>query len=197
MPGIPAWDPLDPTANMRRSQGFSVGFVGVGGSTYSMRVSDLGGAIDVPVGQKMAVVEACGELSNMGAYRLTEDKVSDIRIADAEAVDEAYAAPSEVLVFHFENNNMEKMTVDVPAPDAMLFEQDGVSLKPRTDATVGTLIGDAIDALELAINTTWSPANSFQFVRGVRRTRKVSLPGGQQALPQVIEGSGDLAGPAV
>ena len=196
MPGIPAYDPLDPTANMRRVTGFSVGFVSVGGSTYSMRVGDLGGGFEISIGQKMAVVDACGALSNMGAYRLTEDKVTDIRIADAQAVDEAYAAPSEVLVMHFENDNMEKKTIDIPAPDAMLFEQDGVTLKSRTDATVGTLVGTAIDALETAINSTFVPDNSYQFVRGVRRTRKITLPNGQQAVPQVVEGSGALEGPA-
>jgi len=196
MPGIPGFDPLDPTANLHRSQGFSVVFVGLSGDTYSTRFSGLGGAVDVAIGEKMAVVDAFGALSNMGAFKLGEDKTSEIRIADAEAVDEAYANAGSVLSLQFENNDLEKITVDIPAPDASLFEADGITLKPRTDATVGTLIGNAIDTAETAINTTWIPNNSFAFVRGTRRSRKVSLPTAPRAVPTVIEGSGATAGPA-
>jgi len=196
MPGIPGFDPLDPTANLHRQQGFSVGFVGISGDTYSTRFSGLGGAVDLAIGEKMAVVDAFGALSNMGAYKLIEDKTSEIRVADAEAVDEAYANAGAVLSMSFENNDLVKIVVDIPAPDASLFEADGVTLKPRTDATVGTLIGAAIDAAEAAINSTWVPANSFAFVRGIRRSRKVKLPTGTVATPTIIEGSGATAGPA-
>jgi hypothetical protein len=53
-----------------------------------------------------------------------------------------------------------------------------------------------IDATEAVINNTFVPANSFEYTRGVLRTRKVKLPTGQQPKPQVQEGAGALAGPA-
>jgi hypothetical protein len=166
------------------------------GLTYSVNVPDLGGAVDLVVGEKMAFADAVGAVSNMGVYRVTEGKVNSIRIADAAALDEIHGNPANVLAMTYENNNLEKIVVDIPAPDATLFENDGVTLKPRTDATVGTLIGDLIDATETLINNTFVPANSFEFTRGVLRTRKVSLPSGQKPKPTIAEGSGATAGPA-
>ena len=196
MPGFPGFDPLDPTADMFRETGFSVGFVAHEGTRYSMRVGGLGNGFDVAIGDKMAMAQAAGELSNMGAYSLFEDKKSMRAIQDATANDESHATPSSVLAMLFQNNDMERIVIDIPAPDASLFESDGVSLKPVTDATVGTLIQDFITAAESAINSTWVPNNSYAFVRGVRRSRKVKLAGGQGALPQVAEGSGATEGPA-
>jgi len=196
MPGIPGWDPLDPTANLHREAKVSVGLVAHNGIKYSVNVPGLGGAVDLVVGEKMALADAIGAVSNMGVYRVTEGKVNDIRIADAVANDEAHSDPSNVLSMTFENDNLEKIVIDIPAPDATLFAGDGVTLLDRTDATVGTLIGDLIDAAEQVINSTYAPANSFEYVRGVLRTRKVKLPTGMLAVPTVQEGSGATAGPA-
>jgi len=196
MPGFPGFDPLDPLANKSRTKGFSVGLVSLQGDKYSMRFSGLGGAVDLTAGEHMAVAEAAGALSNMGVYALREDKVTSIPISDAVASDEVHGDPTIVLTMHFENNDGDKMSVDIPAPDATLFETDGVSLKPRTDATVGTIIGDFIDAAELAINSTWLPNNSFSFTRGVRRVRNIKLAQGSNVKPGVQEGAVPLEGPA-
>ena len=187
MPGFPSFDPLDPTANMHRETGFSVGFVGLDGTKYSMRIGGLGAGFDIIIGDKMKLANAAGELSNMGVYALREDKVSERKIVDATASDDAYANPSNVLAMLFENDNLEKITIDIPAPDAALFESDGVTLKPATDAAVGTLIDEFITQAENAINSTWVPNNSFAFVRGVRRSRKTKLANGQGALPGTIQ----------
>lgn len=198
MPGFPGFDPLDPTANLIRQTGVSVKMVSLAGDTYSARLSGLGSQ-DLAFGEKTRLAEALGAASNMGVYSLTEDRDSFIRITDAEAIDDAYASPANVLVMTFENNEGRKISGEVPAPDATLFESDGVSLKPRTDATVGAIIGELIDAHENVINTSFLPLNSYAFVRGVRRQRKYKLPSGQREKPSdanISEGSGATAGPA-
>lgn len=197
MPRFPNVNPLDWTEGKYRSRSMSVGFVSLAGDTYSMNLSGLGAGVDLTIGEKQALADACGDISNMGCYRLSEKKDTVVNIADASALDEAYANHGDVLAMHFQNNDGEKYVFDIPAPDAALFETDGVTLKPRTDATVGTLIGAAIDAAETVINTSWTPHNSFAFVRGIRRSRKVKLSGGQGEKPAIAEGTGDIAGPAV
>lgn len=195
MPGFPGFDPLDPFAGTSREKGFSVGFVSVAGDKYSMRFSKLGGAVDLVANEHMLTAQAAGALSNMGVYALREDKVTELPIPDAEAADEAHSGPTVVAAFYFQNNDGEIMTVDVPAPDATLFESDGVTVKPRTDPAVGSLIGDFIDAAELSINSTWLPANSFAFTHGIRRVRNIKLPSGGNVKPTIIEGAGATAGP--
>lgn len=189
MPGFPDYDPLDIPNwlnGKQREAGVSVKFVAADGITYSARLSGLGAA-DLAIGEKTRLAEAMGAVSNMGVYELVEDKTTSVNIIDAEAYDEAYANPGDILVLHFENASAEKYTVDVPAPDARFFESDGVTLKPRTDATDGTVIGELIDASLNVINTSFLPVNTFAFVRGVRRQRKMRLPAGQRPRPAVSE----------
>jgi hypothetical protein len=197
MPGIPGFDPLDPTGGLNRQQKLSVGFVAANGQTYSCNIPGMGGAVDIAIGENFAVAEAIGELSNMGVYIVREGKESWLSIPNAEAVDEMHASPSTVLAMQFENNNGEKVTVDIPAPEATLFAADGFTLRDRTDATVGTLIGAAIDAIETVLNTSYLPNNSYAYVRGVLRSRKFASPKAPGAKPTVLEGSGDTAGPGV
>ena len=132
----------------------------------------------------------------MGVYRVSEGKENTIKVTNAVAVDEAWAGPSAVLVMTFENDNGDKVSVDVPAPDATLFAPDGFTLLDRTDANVGTLIGRAIDAIEDVLNSSYIPANSFEFMRGMLRSRKFASPTAPSAKPTVAEGSGATAGPA-
>lgn len=186
MPGFPGYDPLDPTAGKIRTQGTSVKLVAGDGTTYSTRLSGLG-AQDLAFGEKSRLAAAIGDVSNMGVYEIVEDKTTSINVVDAAAYDEAYANANDVLVVHLENNDAVKYTVDIPAPDARLFEADGVTLKPRTDATDGAVIGELIDAIENVINTSFLPVNSFSFVRGVRRQRKIRLAAGQKPKPTVSE----------
>jgi len=197
MPGIPSWDPLNPTDNLHRQQKLSVGFVAANGLTYSTNIPGMGGAVDLTVGENFEVADALGALSNMGVYRVSEGKENEIKIANAVANDETHGDPSMVLVMTFENDNLEKVSIDVPAPDATLFAPDGVTLKDRTDATVGAIIGRAIDAIEVVLNTSFAPNNSYQFTRGMLRSRKVSMPKAPAAHPTVAEGAGATAGPAV
>lgn len=197
MPGLPGYDILNPTENMRREAGVTYCLVDVTGETGSTRLSGLG-AVDLAIGEKTRLAEAIGAASNMGVYGFTEDRSNMRRTRDATALDEAHASKSEVLVMHFENNDFEKKTLEVPAPDATLFETDGVTLKPRTDATVGAIIGELIDATENVINTSFAPLNTFTYEYGVRKTRKVSRSAAQtSALPIVGEGSGATEGPGV
>lgn len=186
MPGLPGYDPLDPTANMIRSSGVTVNFVDAFGRTTTARVSGLGSQ-DLAVGENTRLAQAMGEASNMGAYGFEEDKQNKRLIVDATANDETYADASNVLYMVFQNNEGRTITTEVPAPQARLFESDGVTLKPRTDATVGGIIGELIDACENVINTSFLPVNSYVFVRGSRRNRKVSLPAAAGARPQVAE----------
>lgn len=186
MPGFPGYDILDPTAGKQRNAGVSIKLVAVDGTSFSSRLSGLG-AQDMAIGEKTRLSEAMGAISNMGVYEIVEDRTTRINIADATAFDEAYANPNDILVMHFENNNGEKYTVDVPAPDVRFFETDTVTLKSRTDATDGAVIGELIDACENVINTSFLPVNSFSFVRGVRRQRKLKLAQGVKPRPVAAE----------
>lgn len=188
MPGFPGYDPLDPTAGKIRTTGVSIKTVAADGSTYSTRLSNLG-AQDLAFGEKSRLAAAIGDVTNMGVYEIVEDKTTTINVTDAEAYDESYSNPNDILSLHFANNDAVKYVIDIPAPDARFFETDGITLKPRTDAADGSEIGELIDAAENVINTSYLPLNSFSFVRGVRRHRKIRLGSGQRPKPTVSEPS--------
>ncbi|MEO0564380.1 MAG: hypothetical protein AAF125_19910, partial [Chloroflexota bacterium] len=81
---------------------------------------------------------------------------------------------------------------EVPAPKAVLFESDGVTLKAlpanaADDDADEAVIRELIGAAENVVNTSFLPVNSYAFVRGVRRSRKVRLPAPRTARPQVQE----------
>lgn len=194
MPGFPGFDILDPTAGQFRNTGLSVRLVAHDGTTYSTRMSGMG-AVDILIGDRYALAEAIGAVSNMGVYELAEDRTTRINIVDAVTYDEAFSNGNSVLTIHLENNNGEKYTVDIPAPDARLFESDGVTLKPRTDATVGGVIDALLTAITVVLNASFAPANTYAFVRGVRRSRKVKLPQGSKPIPSVSEPTGNSAQP--
>lgn len=186
MPGLPGYDPLDPTANLIRSSGVTVNFVDAYGRTTTARVSGLGSQ-DLAIGENSRLAEAMGQASNMGVYGFEEDKQNRRLIVDAVTYDETYPDASNVLYLVFQNNEGRTLTTEVPGPQARLFESDGVTLKPRTDATVGPIIGELIDAIENVVNTSFLPVNSYTFVRGSRRNRKAKLPQPANARPIVEE----------
>lgn len=186
MPGLPSYDPLDPTANLIRSSGVTVNFVDAYGRTTTARVSNLGSQ-DLAFGENSRLAQAMGEASNMGVYGFEENKQNKRLVVDATAFDETFPDASNVLYMVFQNNEGNTITTEIPAPQARLFESDGVTLKQRTDATVGAIVGELIDAIENVINTSFLPLNSYTFVRGSRRNRKVSLPQPANARPIVSE----------
>lgn len=191
MPGLPGYDPLDPTANLIRSSGLTVNFVDAFGRTTTARLSGLG-AQDLAVGENSRLAQAMGEASNMGVYGFGEDRDNRRLIPDATAFDETYADATNVLYLVFQNNEGRTITTEVPAPQARLFESDGVTLKAlpalaADDDTEQAIIRELIDASLNVINTSYLPLNSYTFVRGSRRSRKVSLPQPANARPQVVE----------
>lgn len=191
MPGLPNFDPLDPTANLIRSSGLSVKLVDPFGRTTTTRVSGLGSA-DLAVGENSRFTNAVGEASNMGAYGWQEDRDNERLIIDAIAFDETFADATNVLYMVFQNNEGRVITFEVPAPKAVLFESDGVTLRPLPDNAADddaeeTIIRELIGAAQNIINTSFAPVNSYAFVRGTRRPRKVRLPAARAARPQSQE----------
>lgn len=191
MPGLPSYDPLNPTANLIRTSGLTVNFVDAYGRTTTSRLSGLGSQ-DLAIGENSRLAQAMGEASNMGAFGFSEDRDNRRLIVDATAFDETYPDASNVLYLVFQNNEGRTITTEVPAPQARLFEADGVTLKPlpadaANDTTETAIIRELIAATENVINTSFLPVNSYTFVRGSRRSRKVSLPQPASARPQVVE----------
>jgi hypothetical protein len=174
--------------------------VDANGRRSNVRLSNLGSA-DLAVGENSRFVEAVGSVSNMGALGWTEDRENFRLVTDAEVYDEAYADAANVLYMVFQNNEGRMLTYEVPAPQAVIFEADGVTLRPlptdsANDDAVEEAIRELIAASENIINTSFAPVNSYTFISGSRRPRKTDLPrpaGGrpQTVVPPANTGTGD------
>lgn len=191
MPGMPGYDPTDPTANLIRSSNLSVKMVDAYGRTSRTLISGLG-AQDLAIGENTRFTEAVGAVSNMGAYGFAETRDNDRLIVDAEVYDEAWSDASNVLYMVFQNNEGRTITYEVPAPQARFFESDGVTLIPlpansADDNADEAIVRELILASQNVINTSFAPVNSYVFVRGSRRTRKQPLPAAKNARPTVTE----------
>jgi len=191
MPGLPGYDPLDPTANLVRRSGVSVALVDAQGRTSRTRISGLGSQ-DLAVGENSRFAQAVGEASNMGAYGWNEDKENFRLQTDATAFDETYASAENVLYMVFQNNEARTITMEVPAPKATVFAADGVTLRDlpadsANDDADEEIIRELIDATENVINTSFLPVNSYAFQRGYRSSRKTKLPRPTGGKPIVAE----------
>ena len=183
---MPDWDPalINPLVN--RYEAVSIGWILTSGATFSTRLTALGAGISPDPGNVSAFREAVGNMSNAAVVRMTEERNTFISASNAEVYDEAYN-DGMVVVVSLENNNGEQISFEIPNPDASLFEADGVTLDP-TNPLVSDMIGDA----ETLINNSFDPANSFAYVRGILRPRRVNIPRGAKQRPTVVEpGVGD------
>jgi len=191
MPPLPGFDPLDPTANLIRKSGLSVGLVDAQGRTSRARLSNLGSQ-DLAIGENTRWTNAVGDVSNMGAYEWREDRVNSRLVTDAEVFDETYADAANVLYLVFQNNEGRVITTEVPAPQEQIFAADGVTMRQlpadaADDDTFEAKVRELIAASENVINTSFSPVNSYVFQRGYRTSRKTDLPRPSGAVPNVIE----------
>lgn len=188
----------DPAVNRRSYP--SIGWVLTNGSSFSSTMAYGGGDITPDPGDLSAVREAFGNISNAGIIRMSEKRDTFIAKKNAIVYDEAYN-DGMVLVIVLENNNGDEVSVEIPNPDFSLFETDGVTMKQPLAAgsggdTAQDLLLNAVTAYEALINNTFTPVNSYTFVRGYATSRKVSVNKPAGARPTIAEpGVGDSPGP--
>lgn len=185
----------DPRVN--RSDSFSVGWVLVGGGRYSTNISGLGGdrVIEFP-GEQSAARAAIGDMSNAGLIRMSFEENTFIAIANALTLDESYS-DGIVAVVVFQNNNGEEISFEIPNPDLSVFSSvDRVTmLAPVDGGTAGEqLVFNMADSVATLINNTYTPANSFAFVRGFRASRKIKTTRAK-TMPTIAEPTGGVNPP--
>jgi hypothetical protein len=184
---MPDWDPalIDPAVN--RKDAVAVGWVLVGGGTFSTNLPYIGAGLSPDPGNVSAFRAAAGNASNAAVTRMTEKRDTFVATKNAIVYDEVYS-DGMVLVVVLENNNGIEVSFEIPNPDVSMFQADRVTLDP-VQAQAAALIS----AAETLINNSYDPANSFAFVRGLARPRKVNIPSGQKERPAIAEpGAGDL-----
>jgi len=182
---------------VNRERAISLGFVDHTGVTQRTQISGLG-TFEFPWdnGELSNFRDKAGALSNMGVFEMKDTETTFIAKRNAQSFDEAFGA-GIVLQVVLENNNGEEISFYLPAPDASIFAEDGVTLVDRT--TNGD-VDDFLNATENLINNSFQTAvgvgaNSFSFVRGIRRSHKVSLPRGAGTGAALAEpGAGDSPG---
>lgn len=179
----------DPEVNRRSYP--SIGWVLTNGSTFSTTMSYLGGDSTPDAGALSSVRETFGGLSNAGIVRMSEKRDTYIATKNAIVYDEAYN-DGMVLVIVLENNNGVTVSAEIPNPDLSLFESDGVTLKAPLAVVDG---GDAVtediksatDAFASLVNGSFTPANTFAFVRGYAVSRKIKVQSAAQTRPSIVE----------
>lgn len=184
---MPDWDPALINPDVNRSEAVSIGWLLVGGGRFSTSLSFLGAGLTPDPGNVSAFREAVGNGSNAAVVRQTERRETFVAEVSATVFDEAYS-DGFVLVVTLENNNGVEISFEVPNPDLSMFETDGVTLDPTQPQALGI-----INSATTLINNSFDPANSFAYVRGIARPRKVDVPRGRRVRPTIAEpGAGDL-----
>jgi hypothetical protein len=144
-------------------------------------------------GQRNDFVEAVGRCSNAGVYETNYNDQTFISKLEARVFDEAHATVNTklVMVYEFKDDPRQKITTEVPAPDATLFESDGKTVDPDQ-----AQVADLIDATLAIINDGGLiDDGEYRFARGFLSHRSVRATRGKVRPTKVEEpGVGDLPG---
>lgn len=178
---MPDWNPslINPAIN--RYEAASVGWLLVSGAKFSTRLTNLGAGITPDPGDVAAWREAMGNVSNAAVVRQTEERTTFIADTGATVFDEAYS-DGAILFMEFQNDNGLTVSQEIPNPDVSIFLSDGVTLD-----TTNALVIDLIAETEELLNNSFDPANSYAYVRGVFRQRRIKAPKGGAFRPTIAE----------
>lgn len=164
----------------------SISFQDFTGKPRSSRVVLSSAATDVQID---ALELATGNLSNARAMDVTvssETRQQNPANALNTAYDEAHATVEIVLVFVFQNDVGEVQMVEIPAPDASLFNSDG-STPNDTNALIIAYKAAALAAMNEG-SGTYAYARGFRSTRSARANRariphQLVEPGGASQPP--------------
>lgn len=146
---------------------FSVSFLAAGGDTAQISLRLNPNTNDT---QRIALQTALGNLSNAAVYAYQSSEGLQVAKNKVTPLDESYSSASEKLVLQFQDDNLELISMAVPAPDESYFGTDGATV----DITNVTVAG-AITTIEEYLNENGEdPAGTFAFVRGYRTSRSRS-----------------------
>lgn len=161
---------------------FTVSFLAAGGDTaqVSLRLNP-----DTDNTQRVALQVALGNLSNAAVYAYQSSEGLQVAKNKVTPFDESYSSASEKMVLQFQDDNLELVSMAIPAPDESFFASDGVTVDVNNVTVAG-----AIATIEEYLNERGEdPAGSFSFVRGYRTSRSRS-----QRPPRTVVSSVEPAG---
>lgn len=160
--------PLTAVALRTQGNAMSNKFVDFAGRERSSRFEASSAATS---GQLDAVRDAIGEASNaalVASERILFDEILNPAGLGVVTFDEAYPSVGDVAVMFFVNGTGDQVVVEIPAPDASLFNDTDYE---TVNVEAGSLGAAIVAAVLPAINAGTVPDN-YVFARGFYSKRK-------------------------
>lgn len=174
---------------VQTARAFSASFVDWRGERRASSIILPAAATDAEIN---ALSLSLGSASNAALVERHNDTFARvINVADpqVEAFDEAYDNVGWVAVFAFQNGVGTVQAIELPAPDASLFLEDGKTIDPTAVLSAGIIAG-ALTALNAG-----DPAGDYIFTRGYVAQRKVKTSRSKVRPGAFVEPAGlDLPG---
>lgn len=193
MPDFPAAPPVPGGVVRQQRYTLSVSLVDFMGNTSAVPVASFDD--NLTGGQRNGFVEAVGRCSNAGVFETNYTDQTFISKLEARVFDEAHATVNSklVMVYEFKDDPRIKIVSEVPAPDATLFESDGITVNINDE---DGLVQNLIDATLSIINDGGLiDDGEYRFARGFLSQRSVRGKRGKVRPSKVEEpGFGDLPG---
>lgn len=167
------------------TRSFNIDFLCVGGDHGFSSLDQIAAAVS---GLELANLRtALGNMSNgvIVSTAQTESVVVNQAAAEVAPLDEAFSSVGTRAVMVFQNDDLDTRSVSVPAPDASLFESDGVTLN-RTNG----LVNAAIIAALAVINGGAAGTGTYAYLRGYRQEVSRKLPKGRTSKAPIEPGAG-------
>lgn len=181
---MPDWNPSDTRSNRL----ISIGIVGSAGEKERFRLNELG-IEPYSSGELNALRSAIADATTMGMFQVVETLTTEISIQNAQVYDELHDS-TRALQCVLENSSANLISAYVAGTKSTLFASDGVTLLAGdSGASIGTpqrIVYELKTAVENVVNNSFSPAESYVFIRGILRPNKVPLRD-SPVLPQVVE----------
>lgn len=133
---------------------------------------------------------AASKLSNAGAITTNQTLEAGINEANADAFDEGESSVTTKAVFVFQDSTRVTKRIEIPAPDASIFNEDGVTVNTAFPL-VAAFLTRALNILNAS-----TPPETFQLLRAFasERSRRTRTPNFR---PNIVEpGTGSSPPPA-
>lgn len=158
------------------SQSYTIDFLAVGGDHGFTSIDKV--PTNITGLQLAALRTALGNMSNARVVGDTASTMTNVNLAAPEVApyDEAYASVGTRASLVFQNDDLETRSVSIPAPDASIFESDGVTVNPTN-----ALVIAAVGAILTVINGDLLATDTYAYLRGFRQEISRKLPKGRSA----------------
>lgn len=170
--------PLVANAPRTTSRSYTVQLLAAGGDTTSVGIDGIDAAVS---GLELSTLrQRIGEASNAAVIQSTQSELVSVAKTRVNPLDETYSAASDKLLLNFQDDDLNLKSVAIPAPDEILFGDDGITaVTPNSAAAAGTgekILGDLVVAVRTVINGGASGTGTYQYLNGYRAQRSRKLP---------------------